>query len=329
MNLICFDIEGPLAPQDNAYELMKLFPNGDRIFEVISRYDDLLTLENRSDYEPGDTLALITPFLAYHGIKEKQITTMGEEASLTPGAIELISRLKSQGWQVFCISTSYEQYALSVTQRLSIPKENVACTVFPLDQICQLLSKGDFALLEQAEREIMNFKPFVDDARIKGNLDRFYWQELPKTSAGKIITKVKPVGGQRKVEALEQFATKAGKPLSHWVVIGDSITDFKMLQAVDKAGGLAIAFNANEYALPYSSMGLASTNLDDLWIALEAWQSGKREAVEEIVKEREEAGGEGDRGYLHWLAGSKDISFALEVHKRIRGLVREEAAKLG
>ena len=38
MNLICFDIEGPLAPQDNAYELMKLFPRGGKIFEVISQY---------------------------------------------------------------------------------------------------------------------------------------------------------------------------------------------------------------------------------------------------------------------------------------------------
>jgi len=28
MNLICFDLEGPLAPQDNAYELMKLFYDG-------------------------------------------------------------------------------------------------------------------------------------------------------------------------------------------------------------------------------------------------------------------------------------------------------------
>ena len=46
-NFICFDIEGPLSSQDNAYELMKLFPNGDRIFEAISRYDDLLTLEGR------------------------------------------------------------------------------------------------------------------------------------------------------------------------------------------------------------------------------------------------------------------------------------------
>ncbi len=28
MSLICFDLEGPLTPQDNAYELMKLFPPG-------------------------------------------------------------------------------------------------------------------------------------------------------------------------------------------------------------------------------------------------------------------------------------------------------------
>ena len=58
MNFICFDLEGPLSPHDNAYELMKLFPNGDKIFEVISRYDDLLTLEEREDYEPGDIVAL-------------------------------------------------------------------------------------------------------------------------------------------------------------------------------------------------------------------------------------------------------------------------------
>lgn len=25
-NFICFDLEGPLSPQDNAYDLMKLIP---------------------------------------------------------------------------------------------------------------------------------------------------------------------------------------------------------------------------------------------------------------------------------------------------------------
>jgi len=326
MNLICFDLEGPLAPQDNAYELMKLLPHGDNIFPVISRYDDLLTLEGRQDYEPGDTLALITPFLAYYGIMEKQIASMGQEAKLTPGAAELISRLKSQGWQVFCISTSYEQYASAITHRLGIPEENVACTSFPLDQIRQLLSQDDFTLLEQAGQE---FTTLRNDAVIKQTLDYFYWHELPRTSSGKIITKVKPVGGRRKVEALEYFADRLGRPLSHWVAVGDSITDYKMLQTVNIAGGLAIAFNANEYALPYSTMSLASTSLDDLWIALEAWEKNGRQAVELTVNEREKAGGRGDREHFHWLAETKDISRPLEIHKRIRRLVRKEAAKLG
>ena len=326
INLICFDLEGPLAPQDNAYELMKLFPHGDRIFETISRYDDLLTLEGREDYEPGDTLALIAPFLAYHGVKEKQISTMGAGAKLTPGASELVSRLKSRGWQTFCISTSYEQYAFAITQRLGIPHQNVACTSFPLDQVCQLLGEDDFSLLKQAEEE---FVTLTDDAEIKQVLDHFYWRELPKTSSAAIITTVKPIGGKRKVEALENFAAMVAKPLSQWVVVGDSITDAKMLQAVNKVGGLAVAFNANQYALPYSTMGLASTTLEDLSAALEAWEKGHRWAVELTVKERESVGGRGDRSWFHWLAGSKDMAKPLEIHRRIRRLIREEAARLG
>lgn len=329
MNLICFDLEGPLAPQDNAYELMKLFPGGGRLFEVISRYDDLLTLEGRQDYEPGDTLALIAPFLAYHDVREEQITAMGQKAGLTLGALELISRLKSRGWGIFCISTSYEQYALSITQRLGIPHENVGCTSFPLDQICQLLSHDDFLLLEQAEEEFMALTPQVDDAVIEQILDKFYWQRLPRTSPGRIISEIKPVGGKRKVEALEKFSARMGEPLSHWIALGDSITDFKMLQTVNKAGGLAIAFNANEYALPYCTMSLASTNLDDLWIAMEAWELGRRQAVEQVVKEKQEDGGKGDREHFHWMVEVKDVTQPLEIHKHIRRLVREEAAELG
>ncbi|MGA8848683.1 MAG: hypothetical protein WB564_02515 [Dehalococcoidia bacterium] len=329
MNLICFDLEGPLAPQDNAYELMKLFPHGGKIFEVISRYDDLLTLEGRPDYEPGDTLALIIPFLAYHGIEEEQIAAMGQKAELTPGATTLIAKLKSRGWYIFCISTSYEQYAFPITQRLDIPSDNVACTSFPLAQIRKLLSRDEFALLKQTEQEIVNLNPFTDDTRIKEYLDHFYWQKLPQTRWGRVISQVKPVGGRRKVEALEKFSTRMGKPLSHWAVVGDSITDFKMLQAVNKTGGLAIAFNANEYALPYSTVSLASVSLYDLWIILEVWEKGGRQDVEKAVKEKEKAGGAGDRGWLHWLDGTKDITPALEIHKRIRRLVREEAAKLG
>ncbi|MBL7208843.1 MAG: hypothetical protein ISS52_01970 [Dehalococcoidia bacterium] len=328
MNAICFDLEGPLATQDNAYELMKLFPGGGKVFEIISRYDDLLTLEGRPDYEPGDTLALIAPFLVYHQIREEDISRLARKATLTNGAAELIIRFSAQDWEMFCISTSYEQYALHITRRLNMFSQNVACTSFPLDEMSQALCKGDFSYLERMEKEISTADS-IDDDWIKKSLDRFYWKELPKTNLGRLLEQVKPVGGQRKVEALRRFAEAQDKPLPEWVVVGDSITDFKMLQAVEEAGGLAVAFNANEYALPYSTVGLASTHLDDLRPVLEAWGKGGRSAVQKLVKGKEKAGGTGERGYFHWLAGIDDIAAPLEVHKRVRRVVREEAAKLG
>jgi len=327
-NFICFDLEGPLSPQDNAYELMKLFPNGEKIFEVISRYDDLLTLEEREDYEPGDTLALIVPFLIFHNISEVDISSLAAKASLTKGADKLISRLQYEGWKVFCISTSYQPYAIHITQKLGIYAHNVACTSLPLNELRSMLCKDDYELLQHAEADILTMQPVNDDDKIKQTLDSFFWQKLPNTDLGTVIRQVKPVGGRRKVAALSRFADKYDQPLSNWVVVGDSITDFRMLQAVEEAGGLAIAFNANQYALPYSTMSLASIFISDLGEILNVWQKGKRSEVEKIVKQKEKAGGIGDQGYFHWLSGRKDINDVIEIHKRIRRLVREEAGKL-
>ena len=328
-NFIAFDLEGPLSPQDNAYELMKLFPNGDKIFEVISRYDDLLTLEEKEDYEPGDTLALIVPFLILHNISENDIATLAAKASLIGGAAKLISWLQYNGWKVFCITTTYEQYAIHITHKLGIYAHNVACTPFPLNKLRQTLCQEDFKLLQQAEEDMLTMRPVADDVRIKQSLDNFFWEKMPATDLGMAIKQVKPVGGQRKVAALSKFAEAYDQPLSNWVVVGDSITDFRMLQAVEEAGGLAIAFNANEYALPYSTMGLASTFISDLMEVLGAWQKGRRGGVEKIVKLKEKTGGSGDKGYFHWLSGRKDIDEIIKIHKRIRKLVREEAGKLG
>ncbi|MBA7601235.1 hypothetical protein ES703_08302 [subsurface metagenome] len=328
-NYICFDLEGPLSPQDNAYELMKLFSNGDKVFEVISRYDDLLTLEEREDYEPGDTLALIVPFLILHDISEDNITTLAAKARLVGGAAELVYQLQADGWKTFCISTSYQQYALHITQRLGIYSHNVACTTFPLNQLRDTLCKDDSDLLQQAEKDILALHPPVDDERIKQTLDRFYWEKMPATETGTAITGVKPVGGRRKVAALNKFVEAHSQPLSQWAVVGDSITDSRMLTAVDEAGGLAIAFNANEYALPYSTMSLASTSISDLREILQTWQKSQRKGLERIVRDREKARGKGDRENFHWLSGRENIDEVIEIHKRIRRLVREEAGKLG
>ena len=337
MKFVCFDLEGPLSPEDNAYELMKRIcpPKGDRIFEVISRYDDLLTLEKiekknrKKKYEPGDTLALIVPFLIYHNISVNDMTEASQKATLVNGARELVAKLIENGWWVGDITTCYQQYGYPITQRIGIPPDNVSCTALPLDELRGAFRKEDLAIIEQLEEDILALQPVKDDRNIKNVLDAFYWGRRANPAVRAIVRRMKPRGGQRKVEALEIFARTQHATMDEIVVVGDSITDMTMLDTVNKAGGLAIAFNANEYALKYATMGLASVRLDDLWVVLEAWEKGGRQDVEKVVKERERTGGRWDREWFHWLDGTKDITPALRIHKMIRHLVREEAAKLG
>jgi len=327
-NFVCFDLEGPLALEDNAYELMKLFPGGGRIFKIISRYDDILTMEKRGEYEPGDTLALIVPFLVLHNISIDDIDRLATESHFTVGAEGLVSWLQWNGWKVFCITTAYEPYALHITNKLGIFAHNVACTSFPGDRLKRALASEDVSVLKKIEEDILSMDP-ADDEKIEKKLDDFFWEKLPATGIGEVIKEVKPVGGGRKKEALKKFADKHAQALSGWVAIGDSITDSNMLKAVDVAGGLAVAFNGNNFALPFATMSLASTDIGELQGVFKAWQKGGRRDTEKYVRAKENAYGDNRRGYFNWLSGKKDLNEIIDIHRKIRYQVREEAGKLG
>lgn len=329
-NFICFDLEGPLSPQDNAYELMtKLIPNGARIFEVISHYDDLLAVEGKKGYEPGETLALIVPFLIYHNISEDALRLLSESATLINGAHELVTGLINRGWWVGDITTSYEHYGYPITQRVGIPSGNVACTRFRLDSYRGAFRKEDLADIRQLEEDILKMPSTENDKSIKKRLDSFYWSKTANDNVRAIVKMIEPLGGRRKLHVLQTFANINHLSMDQLVVVGDSITDAKMLQEVEYKGGLAIAFNANEFALSCSSMSLASIYISDLMEILQVWEKEHRKGVEERVKEKEKIGGTNNRGYFHWLSGRKDIDEVIRIHERIRRLVRQEAGKLG
>jgi energy-converting hydrogenase A subunit R len=324
-SVICFDLEGPLSPQDNAYEVMGLFENGLRVFETISRYDDLLALDEKEGYEAGDTLSLIAPFLVHHKITEKNITEVSKKAVLVDGAKGLIEDLQIKDWEVYIISTSYEQHALNIGNQLGVPKEKIYCTCFPLDKYNQEFQDTDQSLIAEAEKEILEMYPPINDMKVKMRLDRFFWGNLPKTPLGRVMEEMKVVGGQRKVDAVKIIAEKHNVDISDIIVVGDSITDLKMLDAVNKAGGLSVAFNGNKYAIPKATMGLATTNMLDLLNILAHWKDGGREATiaafSDVKAKREP--------YIHVLVDRDNYDEVVDVHKKVRKIVRGRAAKLG
>jgi len=318
MKIVAFDLEGPLSPNDNAYELMGLFAGGTEVFEAVSRYDDLLTLEGRPGYEPGDTLALIVPFLLYHGTTQATIVRLARKAALTAGAEELIRWLMGRGWRVLCITTTYQPYARAIARRLGIPVKDVACTPLPLDRYRRAFSREQLEPVKGVEQALSSLRPERYDEQIKALLDNFYWKVLAASPLKVVLEEVKPVGGKRKVEALRRLAEDT--PLGEAVFVGDSITDFPLFQAVGEAGGLAVAFNANQYALPHATLGLAGESLLPLEGVLMAWEEGGRDRAMAFVK----AGG---RQGLHWLEGKEERP--LELHRHFRRLLRARAGELG
>ena len=352
MPVICFDLEGPLSPQDNAYDVLALAENGHKIFEVISKYDDILTLESRENYEPGDTLKLIVPFLIYHGISEEDIKKVSDRAKIVSGVKETISELKSGGWKVFVISTSYQQHARNVCKQLGIPIEDIACTKLELEKHREVGAK-DLLILEEIETKILEeLYPPEDEDKSKAGLDDFFFNKLVGTEIGKIFNEISVVGGQRKVTALRKFAEESGVGLDEVVVVGDSITDYKMLQLVKEEGGIAVVFNGNEYAIPHANVAMATPDQRTLLIITSAFVKGRKEEVFKVVKTLEKQGVEktpedllpvevmniiGSKNIkakpprFHLIEGAdKDkIDEVISIHKDMRSYMRGEAGKLG
>jgi energy-converting hydrogenase A subunit R len=323
MRAIYFDLEGPLSPQDNAYEVLSLAENGRRVFEVISRYDDVLTLEGRENYEPGDTLKLIVPFLVYYGISEEDIKKVSKKARVIQGARKVIAELRRQGWLVRVISTSYQQHAHSIGKRIGVSPKDIACTSLPLDEYHSFLGDTERGLIHKLERKIIEDFPRLEENKIVQILDEFFFRELPETRLGRVFREVRVIGGQRKVEALLGFSQRDGTLVKDSIAVGDSITDYKMLRAVKERGGLTVAFNGNEYCIPYADVAVASINLHPILTFAEAFRRGGRDEAKETARKL----GRHNKS-ISWVEDAP-LEEIIKIHQEYRKRVRGEAGKLG
>ncbi|MGZ4882944.1 MAG: hypothetical protein ACXV2A_03530 [Halobacteriota archaeon] len=267
---------------------MHSIKEGPALFEVLSRYDDYLAIRNRPNYEPGDTLQLIVPFMIVNGITEQDVRKASSRAQLVGGARDLIKWLKDETWDVHIISTSYEQHAYNVASKLDVEREKVHCTRFPLDSLSEILEEGEIALIHEIQNKILSFYSNANDAetstfgRLATQLDEFFFEIVPRTRIKAIFDQITVVGGERKVQAL-MSAIGAGKQ-TDTAVIGDSITDYKMLQEIRSAGGISIAFNGNSYALPYANIGMACADIRPLHLILTAFREGGLKSAFELAR---------------------------------------------
>jgi len=317
MNNICFSLDRVLSPQELMSKLVGIFPEGDKILEVINRYKYSTDTQDKRIDQRDEVNNLVLPFLFCHGITENDLYSLARKAQITEGASELISRLNNHSWNVYCITSCYRQYAVHFTQRLNIFSQNVASVSYPKDEMLERFNKDDVDFIKNIKKQIVEHYP-VDDEWVDKVMTPFYRDFIPQTSFASIKNLARSMSDNWKFEALQKHSEQSGQNLSNWIVVGSGIADAALLKAVNEAEGLAVAFNAKERTLRNASLGLASINLDVLWPIIEIWSSGKRALVENYVKNVDRNKNNASSGIFHWLETEEDVISISKIHEKTR-----------
>ena len=282
------DCEGPVAKNDNAFELTTHFvPDGDRLFSLLSRYDDILAYTyRRKGYRAGNTLRLIVPFLkAYGATNENTAAFCRENILLVPKAADLLI-WAHQYLPTYLVSTSYSAYIVSLCELVGFPTEQAFSTQLDLDS-CQFTSE-EVEWVRKKAREILEF-PMIPEPGEKGDgevgqtveaLDRIF-EALSVGGPGEIMTGVDPVGGGEKAKRVSSVVHRLGCELDAVMYVGDSITDVEAFRAVRKGGGLTVSFNGNRYAVENAEIAVISKTAEVLKGVVSTFKEhGKRQAME-------------------------------------------------
>jgi energy-converting hydrogenase A subunit R len=267
------DCEGPISKNDNGFEITAQFvPNGDRLFTLISKYDDVLAdVLRKPGYSAGSTLKLVVPFLKAYSVTDRQMEEFSaQNLILIANSKDTLQHVKAVA-SAFIVSTSYELYIKALCKALDFPYENTYCTKLSIDKYA--VAEQETVWLKEIAKEIAQMpiitippgaktlKDFssVDQETIR-QLDKIFWSEIPNMSLGRILSEVTTVGGSQKAAAIEDAVAKVDVPLEDVMYVGDSITDVEAFKLVRENGGLTVSFNGNGYAVSNAEISVLSEN---------------------------------------------------------------------
>jgi energy-converting hydrogenase A subunit R len=267
------DCEGPISKNDNAFEITARFvPNGDKLFTLISKYDDALAdVLKKPSYSAGSTLKLILPFLKAYDVTDRQMEEFSaQNLILIANSNDTLQHVKAVA-SAFIVSTSYEHYIKALCKAVDFPYENTYCTKLSIDkysitdqekmrlkEIAKEIAQMPMITIPPAAKTIEDFSP--TDQETIGRLDKIFWSEIANMSLGRIFSDVTTIGGSQKAAAIEDAVAKLHAPLEDVMYVGDSITDVEAFQLVRENGGLTVSFNGNNYAVRKAEIAVLSEN---------------------------------------------------------------------
>jgi energy-converting hydrogenase A subunit R len=296
LNTAC---EGPLALNDNAFELCRDFlpPDGVRFFTQVSRYGDFLAdLAKKPDFKAGDLLKLILPFLKGAGLTNQKLAAHAQEhLTLMPGAEAAYRFLHSLKLPLFAISANCRPFAEAVAARLGFAPFHLYCTEVNLEggelpeteaaELRRLL--GEITATPAIElppgaKTLTDLAPEVQEAI--GLLNTIFWEKIPSMDVGRLYQEAKTMGGPEKAQALEDSLSRTGLAMANLIYVGDSSTDVPALEKVRNGGGVALAFNGNREAVKAAEIIVVADTAWPVALLATVFQTWGKEGVVELAQ---------------------------------------------
>lgn len=303
----------------------RFVPDGAEFFARLSKYDDFLVdVAAKPGYNAGNTLRLIPPFFKAYYVTDEDVELFSAEGVLlVPKALKALDAVRAL-MPVFVISTSYTPYLKALCAIAGFPMDHVRCTELSLDawdmpedeaqwlrswvaRVCArpLIDYPDEAMTAagghgsgggKVDSGVPGQVPWCspdaalswlsdDDQETVRELDRLFWQEMPRHAVSQALTEsVVPVGGGQKLAALEEIVAAEGADGAEVMYVGDSITDTPPLAAVKTWGGVSLSFNGNGYAIAAAEFAAASPDAEVQAQLARAFAEGGHDAVETAVR---------------------------------------------
>ncbi|MDR2873865.1 MAG: hypothetical protein LBV42_03890 [Methanobrevibacter sp.] len=269
------DCEGPLSLNDNAYEICREFiPDGAEFFKVVSNFDDYLVFAHHENYDAGDTLKLIAPFLKAYGITNKKIFDFSRKnISLVNGASKTMEFAKKNVTS-YIISTSYGQYIEALSNEINFPYENTFYSLLNLDE---------YKIDNDEKDTLISFKDDVINADFL-RCKEIFFNEIPKLDSYKLTENTKTVGGLGKKIAIDKIISKENLNIQGMMYIGDSITDVEALHFLRENNGFTISFNGNNFSLNEAEIAVISDDTIVNSILLDLFERYNKNYCLEFIK---------------------------------------------
>lgn len=293
---ICGNL-GFISANNNARRMCaRLIRNGGRLFDVISRYDDLVNYAlNREEVHFGSTMKMILPFLNAFGATDHWAYGFSkEDLEIFPGsdrAIRYIGNLLP----AYINTCSYEHHMMAVCDAIGFPIGNVSCTQASFDAV--RVNKAEARELKSISGMIAGLKlPDAssslekavslgeEDTAIINTLDSFFLERLPDMELAETLKPVGVMGQNEKAYVLLEIRRRTDIEFSDTVYVGGDSSDGQAMDLVRDNSGLSISFNGDERAVRSCNIAVTGNDATAVAVLTSEFYNEGIEAVFDLVE---------------------------------------------